>query len=462
VYAGGVSTQRAGCADDPTEGRESGPSHPDGFALFRRDLTAMRDWLGRDWLCGSGDHPVRTLWQRSDDGASLELQSVAGAIHCIAPKATGALKRQWLDGIRSDNPRTSRTTFFEVYAAGLFAHSSPVQTVGAKQPGYDFAIEFEAAGTARVSCKSREPSDDEVKAALFTSRLRDRVRERIIPGDAVSIHLFSPKPAPAWLCNDVDRIMPRVRDAVRRARREGQSVETSVDNDWRIEVDLIAPNYQPLVFREDKLSFNVVVGVTLDYERLVANFRSKVVDAIRNVTDHSDANEKLTNVIVYRIPQHLAVDDAVASIREVFASTASERVACMFLYRAGFYTTDPKRARFYLGHEWWEVKNERATTPLANVLPGGKLAFEVFGGKHQSVEPVQMVTQGDKQYPLAPGFWLRTHGEHHYRMPNWSGRGPAVVRPHGLAITFSCWHVVANAVSERRLTEEIPSDPTLL
>lgn len=450
-----------GCGDDPAEGRP-GPEHPEGFAMFRRDLIALRDWLSRDWLCAPEAHPLRALWRRDDQAASLELQSVAGAIQCIVPKAGPSLSRQWLDGIRSADVRTMRTTLFELYAAGLFAHSTNVRTVRAKQPGYDFALDFEGGKEARVSCKSREMSDDELRAARFARELRERIRVGIPNGPAIGVQLFSPKSPPAWIF-DAERVFPRVRAAVR-AVRLGRPDPPNPDDDWRIEAGIHDSRFPPLVFRADRLSslsFSLFVGVTLDYQRLVEGFRQKILDAIANVARHSDANDSRTNIIVYRIPQQLAVDDAATAVRDAFATSSSERVACVFFYRAGYYTVD-NATTFYLGHEWWEVKNDRATTPLASVLPGGTLALEPFGGKRQEVEPVQVVTEGSRQFPVAPGFWVRLHGEHHYRMPDWAGNGGAIRRPFGLAITFSTWHQIVNAPAMRLLTDEIPADPTLL
>ncbi|MBX3217188.1 MAG: hypothetical protein KF850_34480, partial [Labilithrix sp.] len=167
-----ASAAPVGCGDDPIEGREL-PPHPEGQRLLRADLAVMREWLTREWLCVSGRHPVRDVWRRSDGCATVELQSLATSIARVVPKARTAeggkgLLRDWRDKIIGDKPESMRGALFEVYMAGLFddpAH--PVRTVAKGQPGYDFAVTFDNGAVLRVSCKSRDESNEERVASKF-------------------------------------------------------------------------------------------------------------------------------------------------------------------------------------------------------------------------------------------------------------------------------------------------------
>ena len=420
----------------------------------------MRNWFSRDWLCASSPHPLRQLWQRGDQGASLELQSIAGAVRCILPSAGAALSKQWLDGITSGDGLRGRTTMFEVYMAGLFANSVPVQTVRAGQPGYDFAVQLGGSVEVRVSCKSREPSDDERRAAAFASALRARIAAQLFVGEPVELRLMSPQQPAAWLF-DVERVMPQVRAAVR-AARHGQPIPSCPPDRWQVSAVLLESSYPPLVFREGILSFSLLVGVTLDYDRVVQNFRSRFLDAASNVQQHSGSGPSLTNVIVYRVPEQLAMSDAEAVARDVFNTSASSHTSAVFFYRAGFYTTDTERRSYYLGHEWREVSNDRATARLASIIPGAKLSLVLFGGRAQQVEPVRMASRGNDDFALGPGFCMRLHGEHHYRMPDWSARGPSVVHSGGIALTFAYRHNIVGGLVVKQLVEEIAMEPVLL
>lgn len=452
-----------GCGDDPCDGRE-GP-RPEAWSDFRADLTCIRDWLTRDWLCASGSHPVRDVWRRHDAGASLELMCLGTSLRRVLPKARAApggttLLADWKRRITGTNLANMRGSLFEVYLAGLFdSDDHPIQTVTAGQEGYDFAVTFTGGGTLRVSCKSRDDSNEERTAAAFTAALRDLIRARIPPGLAVAIHVFAPPNAPAWMFN-ADAILPRVRLAVG-AARFNRPLPAAPATDWQVTANLLNCPQAGLVFREgDRLSFSLLVGVPLDAEKIAERFRQVVQDALRNVEDHCDVGAGCANVIVYRIPSRLSLADARKAVLDAMESTTCTRTSSVFLYRALLQSGGPQRP-FYLGHELAEVENKGATS-AATVIPKGTVALKIHVGRVQTVEPVTMITDGERSYPIGPDMFTRMHGEHYYRRPDWTGGTFQVRRVHGVAQWVAHAHLIVGGIKEFPLSAEIQDSVTLL
>jgi hypothetical protein len=453
-----------GCEDDPSEGRE-GPTHPHGRAEFRRELECMREWLTRDWLCAPDRHPVRDVWRRHDAGASLELQSIATSISKILPKARAApggqaLLREWRKRVTGSDPVLMRGALFEVYMAGLFdTPRHGVRTVSDRQPGYDFGVEFNNGALLRVSCKSRGESNEERVASKFAAALRDLIREQTGPGAAVDVQVFAPLKAHESLFN-ADAVLPRVRAAIRAARL-GQAAPDSPPNDWRINACRSTCPQEGLVYRtEDRLSFRLLVAVPLDGALIANRFRQTVGNAIANVEQHCDVGTDRANVIVFRIPQNLALDDARRAVVEALGSTTSTRTSSVFLYRVQLSTGHPREPH-YLGHELVEVENASAVS-AASIIPGGTLALKIHGGKVQNVEPTQFVTDGKQSFPIGPDMWLRLHGQHHYRRPDWRGGDVSMHRLYGVAQWFSHGHFVSGGIAEKPMSAAVQDTILLL
>jgi hypothetical protein len=256
-------------------------------------------------------------------------------------------------------------------------------------------------------------------------------------------------------------VFARVREGARLARR-GLDLPPSAADDWSLDVNGLRCVHPGLVFREgDRLSFSLFVGVPVERAKIVERFRQKVEGAVRNLQDHCDTGPDRTNVLLYRIPHLLPIDDAAAAVLSVLETNTSTSTASVFLYRALFSTVHEQRASYYLGHELREVVNARAAVAASAVVPGGTFALQVLGGKPQHVEPVQMVSDGEKSFPVAD-MWMRLHGRHYLRRPDWRGGDLEIIRPHGVAIWFANGHAISGGIAEKQLTEAIPDEVSLL
>lgn len=322
-------------------------------------LSAVQRWLGTLWLEHRDDHPIRSLWHRTDWLATNELIALGMNVQAVEATENGrAFLRRILQHVRSAAPENRTGALWEMSAASMLAQPGQVVRFAKNsQSGFDLIVSPQHEPSMRISCKALNPSAFELEFRRFFSDLFDLVAAHVHPSYSPDLLV---RLNGSWALGDLDAeaILSNLIVAISNAREpEGELC-----------FDGATALFRPLRARrrlhgaEPNFSLTVASSYPKDEQR---RFNSKLGDALSNLDKHvGGLHDGVANAVWIRVPSTVRMQDAMNAVQRALADGLPS-VSGVYLYRAQLASQGNETA--YIGHELRNVANPNARVALPNL-----------------------------------------------------------------------------------------------
>ena len=377
------------------------------------------DYFTEDWLNKKKEHPIKQLWQRSDELSTNELFSLA-----IGIEAFWNLDRKWvreqLQYIKGTDKNNRQGAAFEILGLNMLNHTKhPVTPTKRNLAGYDGTMQISASKEIRLSLKNYGSSAHQVqfeKMATATENTIKNLLKKYSYGP-VSIIIDCPIDYPTqtkW-----DLLHAYIDDCFKTKRNDTDPFFAIATDkpEWIILINPLTEN-DGAKYHSGYNSYSLIV--TAPYHKNEKdNLISKIEDACHNLTKHSSIeNDNICNILFLHLSPNASINYCKQWVEEYFLEFPNKPITGVFLYQPSVASLEATNSSTAIVHFFLSVLKEQKY--IAWIPPGFTIDLVVPVGI-ASTEPTQnklIIQYPNKPYEqiLLNDRYTYQHGSHYLKM----------------------------------------------
>ena len=367
-------------------------------------LKAVENWFGTQWLSQlDGSHPLQRLWRRRDWLSSAELFTIGWALTNQQPMC----ESDWfIKAAREIKKAPTSGDLFELIAAAMLnneTHEAHLSTYG--HPGSDVRVLLPSGTVVNVSCKSLNPSDQEL---AFRKGANELVQTVVSKAESIQA---SPQILAVTDTFGIPGTL--LREQVTRNICHPLMDTVFTAGTWTVHVGLLPPSEPNLVVSTYVTpSYHIIVASPLNSgeQRRFENLFRKATNNLKK--HHPSVSRMSINMIMIKLPESVSFGTAAYWLDGQFTSAYSS-ITAVLLYRTSLRRDNEG---VFVSHEVFLRHNPHAKVSWDTISGGlDSLRLVVPVGKHSTGDPVTSVLLGNTTIAEGP-MYLYRRGLIHYEI----------------------------------------------